>query len=182
MTRKSIIDLADKLIAEKVYNAFSNNEISKIIGIKTASVHYHFPAKSDLGVATINDHIERIELIKASTANEPAPIKLDRFLSIYSKIKSESKVCIVGSLATDFNTVEEKMQVALKSFTSLLLNWLEKILVEGRAAGNLHYSGSPRTKALFIITNMLGILQLSRLTNDGDFDLVKAAIINELTT
>lgn len=38
----------------------------------------------------------------------------------------------------------------------------------------------PRTKAIMIITNMIAIVQLSRLTNDDDFELVRQTILTEL--
>ena len=58
--REEIIQLADTLIRQKGYNAFSFYEISDKVGIKTASIHYHFPAKSDLGIAVVDLHIKNL--------------------------------------------------------------------------------------------------------------------------
>ena len=69
-TREQIIQLADSLIREKGYNAFSFYDISKSVGIKTASIHYHFPAKSDLGIAVIEHHIQHLELVKKKFESE----------------------------------------------------------------------------------------------------------------
>ena len=46
-----IRDVAESQVRSGGYHAFSFREISKQIGIKSASVHYHFPTRSDLGVA-----------------------------------------------------------------------------------------------------------------------------------
>src|SRR5687768_12422330 len=113
-TRASIITVADRFIRDKGFNAFSYTDISKSIGIKTASIHYHFPTKTDLGVAILKEHINRLEALKIQLKNKSPMVKLEAFLSIYSKIKSENKVCLVGSLATDLNTVDQKIKRELK--------------------------------------------------------------------
>ena len=57
-TRTSILNLAEKLIRTRGYHAFSYQDISKPLKIKNAAVHYHFPAKADLGLAVIQRTIE----------------------------------------------------------------------------------------------------------------------------
>ncbi|ASS49487.1 MAG: TetR family transcriptional regulator [Candidatus Fluviicola riflensis] len=179
-TREIIIDTADQLIRSNGFNAFSFKDISNKIGIKTASIHYHFPTKSDLGVATINEHIQRFEHLKKEFANKSPLQKLNGFLSIYSQIKSENKVCLVGSLATDLNTVDDSIKIELKKFAELVLLWVTEILTEGEKQKVFEFQHTPRTKALLIITNILAIVQLSRLTKTEDFEIVKEAIIKDL--
>jgi len=179
-TREIIIDTADQLIRSNGFNAFSFKDISNKIGIKTASIHYHFPTKTDLGVATIKEHIERFEHYKAELADKSPLLKLKRFLSIYSQIKLENKVCLVGSLATDLNTVDDKIKNELKTFAELVLLWVTEVLTDGKNQGVFEFQNTSRTKALMIITNILAIVQLSRLTNDEDFEIVIEAIIRDL--
>ncbi|WP_428660689.1 TetR/AcrR family transcriptional regulator [Runella sp.] len=180
-TRESILQLADTLIRDKGYNAFSFNDISKSIGIKTASVHYHFPTKTDLGIAIVRTHIERVTALRAAQKDQPPLKKLESFLSIYTKVKAENKVCIVGSLATDLLTVEEEMKSELKILTKLILEWVTEILEEGRTKKVFTFEGLARTKALMVITNMLASVQLTRLTdNPNDFEIIKSTILADL--
>ena len=44
-TREKIILLGDNLIRKKVIMPFSFGDISKELGIKNASIHYHFTTK-----------------------------------------------------------------------------------------------------------------------------------------
>jgi AcrR family transcriptional regulator len=179
-TRETIIDTADQFIRLNGFNAFSFKDISDKIGIKTASIHYHFPTKSDLGVATIKEQIERFEKLKTALYDKPPLLKLKSFLSIYSQIKTENEVCLVGSLATDFNTVDDNVRNELKDFAELILNWVTGILADGKKQKVFEFSTTPRTKAIMIITNMMAIVQLSRLTRDDDFETVKEFILKEL--
>jgi AcrR family transcriptional regulator len=179
-TREAIIETADHLIRSKGFNAFSYKDISDKIGIKTASIHYHFPTKSDLCAATIKDHVEGFELLKTELNRKSPLIKLKGFLALYSQIKSENKVCLVGSLATDLNTVDDNVRKELKDFAGLVLNWVTEILADGKAQKVFEFATSPRTKALMVITNLLAIVQLSRLTTNEDFEIVKETILQEL--
>lgn len=179
-TRETIVDKADQFIRNKGYNAFSFKDISNDIGIKTASIHYHFPTKSDLGVATIKEHIARTEALKKRVAHESPQIKLEAFLDVQTQIKRENKVCIVGSLATDLNTLDDTIKTELQLFAKIVIEWITEILTEGKELKIFDFQMEPRTKAIMIITNMVAIVQLSRLTNDNDFDVVKETIVTEL--
>jgi TetR/AcrR family transcriptional repressor of nem operon len=50
-TRTQILDVAEKFIRRGGYNDCSFREIATAVGIKSASVHHHFPAKQDLAAA-----------------------------------------------------------------------------------------------------------------------------------
>ncbi len=179
-TKQIIIETADHLIRSNGFNAFSFSDISDKIGIKTSSIHYHFPSKSDLGVATIKEHIRRFEALQAELKNKSPLIKLKGFLAIYSQVKSENKVCLVGSLATDLNTVDEPIKKELKIFAALVLDWMTQVLAEGKKQKIFEFTSTPRTKALMVITNILAIIQLSRLTGPQDFEVVKETILKDL--
>ncbi len=180
-TRASIIQLADTLIRKKGYNAFSFNDISKEVGIKTASIHYHFPTKSDLGVAVIQSHIEELkQIIEHYQCKSPVE-RLEKFLDIYTRIHTEGKVCLVGSLCSDLHTVDESMKQTLHSFAFLMLDWVTEFLEEGRCKCFFRFNGNARTKAMMIIGNMLAAVQLSRLTGSDSFNAVKDTTYKELT-
>ena len=179
-TREQIIQLADSLIREKGYNAFSFYDISKSVGIKTASIHYHFPSKSDLGAAVIEKYINNLKIIRKDSENKSPIENLDMLFSIYSIIKNENKVCLFGSLAPDFNTLDEKMQESLKIFSDAMIDWVSHFLEVGRKSQVFQFEGLPRTKAIMIIGNLLSVVLLSRLTSDKDFETVKETINQEL--
>ncbi|WP_345191535.1 TetR/AcrR family transcriptional regulator, partial [Gluconacetobacter tumulicola] len=44
--------------AARSYNVLSFREIAKAVGIKNASMHYHFPTKGDLGAALARRYTE----------------------------------------------------------------------------------------------------------------------------
>jgi AcrR family transcriptional regulator len=179
-TREAIIALADELIRERGYNAFSYHDLSRALGIKTASIHYHFPKKSDLGIAVVQDQLTKIQALKQQLADKSPLEKLEGFLSIYSKIRKENKVCLVGSLATDLHSVDEAVGEELKKLGKMILEWVTEILTEGKKKKVFRFFEDPRTKAMLIISSMLASVQLTRLTKQGDFSLIRNAIVKDL--
>lgn len=179
-TKEQIVALADHLIRDKGYNAFSFYDISKAVGIKTASIHYHFPSKSDLGISVIDQHINNLQVLKEKFKNKTPLEKLNKFFSIYINIQSEDKICLVGSLATDFQTLDGQVKERLKMFSNNMLEWVSDFLQEGRTQNQFHFEGEPRTKAIIIIGNMLSIVQLSRITGENDIKTVIDSIKQDL--
>jgi TetR/AcrR family transcriptional repressor of nem operon len=176
-TRDRIIQLTDTLIRDQGYNGFSFYDIAQKLKIKNASIHYYFPTKTDLGLALLETHTERLNRLKVSVQEKDTVSKIKAFLSIYNVIHSEGRVCIVGSLATDLKTVEPKMAKALTIFANEILVWVAAILEEGRENKTFSFTESPRTKALMIITNMLAAVQLTRLTGEKDFITIRENVL-----
>ncbi|MFM8911500.1 MAG: TetR/AcrR family transcriptional regulator [Flammeovirgaceae bacterium] len=179
-TREAIVVQGDHLIRDKGYNAFSFYDISRSLKIKNSSIHYHFATKADLGVEVVNRHIVLVEqLIKSVEARAPE-VKLRAFLSIYDYSQQEERVCLVGSLATDWKTVEPKMKKELTRLADTILAWITQILSEGKRQGVFSFEESARTKALMLVTNMLGALQVSRITGAKDFFAIRDGVIKQL--
>ena len=52
-TRSRILDVAEDLLQDRGFNGFSYKDVAGALGIRNAAVHYHFPAKADLGVELV---------------------------------------------------------------------------------------------------------------------------------
>lgn len=180
-TREKIIAIADNLIRDKGINGFSFSDISAELGIKNASVHYHFPTKTDLCVAVIKQQTRALEALIAETEQATPISKLKAYFSIYDRARLENKVCLVGSLAPDLHTVDPEVESELKDIARRILDWVTFILNEGAEDGSFHFAGNTRDRALLIVTNMLASLQLCRLTSNSDFNTIKQTILNDLT-
>ena len=52
--RETILDAAEKRIRSVGYNAFSFRDLADDVGIRSASIHYHFPQLFEITVYSIN--------------------------------------------------------------------------------------------------------------------------------
>ncbi len=180
-TREKLIRTADLLIREVGYNAFSFHEISRRVGIKTASIHYYFPTKSDLAVAVIQEQLISLRELMEGVSKKTPEQKLRAFFLIYQRIVGQHQVCLVGSMAPDWNTFDAPVQKALLEFSSSMLSWLEGFLEEGRVKGIFYFAGTARTRALLLVASMIAGLQIIRLTGPEDLSLIQEQITYDLT-
>jgi TetR/AcrR family transcriptional regulator, transcriptional repressor for nem operon len=176
------MELGEDLIRMKGYNAFSYLDISSELGIKNAAVHYYFPSKENLGTSIVKTNIQRfgemIENMNSRSFDEWH--QLETFLKVYVKSNREHKLCIVGSLGPDFNTLNDPTRVELKKMTELIVNWLTQLLERGREKAVFAFRGEPRNKALVIISSLVAGLQLSRILDKADFKTIHQFILDDL--
>lgn len=169
------MDLAETFIQEKGFNGFSYAHIAKELDVKNAAIHYHFPTKEELACAVIQRYRDRFQLwIKNARVKDlPPREKLDWFFSIYTNTRADNgKVCLAGSLETEFNSLPNLLREQTQALTQELLTWLEATLQEGREAGEFRFSGDPASKAALILSSLQGALQMARALGTEKFHAV----------
>lgn len=171
-TQRAILDLAESMLQDKGFNGFSYAHIAAELGVKNAAIHYHFPSKEELGCAVIQRYRDRFQLwIKNARVKDLSPEeKLDWFFGIYTNMRADKgKVCLAGSLETDFNAIPDSLREQTQALTKELLVWLQTILNEGREAGIFHFNGDTTGKAALILSSLQGGLQMARALGTRKF-------------
>ncbi len=183
-SKRTILNLAESLLQDKGFNGFSYAHIAAELGVKNAAIHYHFPSKEDLGRAVIQRYRDRFKLwINNTRVKDLSPQeKLDWFFSIYTDMRSDKgKVCLVGSMEAEFNSIPEGLQAEVEGVHKELLKWLEATLSEGREAGVFKFNGEPANKAALILSSVQGALQMARALGTKKFrDVVEQAKLDLL--
>lgn len=166
------MDLAETFIQQKGFNGFSYAHIAKELDVKNAAVHYHFRTKEELACAVIQRYRDRFQLwIRNARIKDLSPQeKLDWFFSIYTDTRADNgKVCLAGSLETEFNSLPASLREQTEALTRELLNWLQATLEEGREAGVFYFGGDPAAKAALILSSLQGALQMARALGTQKF-------------
>ncbi len=163
-TRKRILDIAEELLLTRGFNAFSYQHISSVLGVRNAAIHYHFPKKSDLGVALIQRYHRRLNRLAESCSGEDMLAQLERFFEVASSYYEKDKqVCPSGMLSTEFHTLPEDMQGEAVVFIEAMRLWAVRIVSEGRAQGVFTFQGEPETVGMLLFAALQGALQLARV-------------------
>lgn len=169
------MDLAESFLQEKGFNGFSYAHIARELDVKNAAVHYHFPTKEELACAVIQRYRDRFQLWtnNARVKNLSPREKLDWFFSIYSSTRADNgKVCLAGSLETEFTSLPASLREQTEALTRELLDWLGSILKEGREAGVFRFRGDPAAKAALVLASLQGALQMARALGTEKFQAV----------
>ena len=171
-SKRTILNLAESLLQDKGFNGFSYADIANELDVKNAAIHYHFQSKEALGIAVIQRYRERFKLwINNSRVKDLSPQeKLNWFFSIYSDYRADNgKVCLVGSLEAEFNSIPDGLRKEVEGLNKEMLVWLEATLREGRDAGAFNFNGSPAGKAALIYSSVQGALQMARALGTKKF-------------
>src|SRR5215510_5202293 len=174
-SKRTIMNMAEALLQDKGFNGFSYANIASELGVKNAAIHYHFPSKEDLARAVIQRYRDRFQLwINNSRIKDLSPEKkLDWFFSIYTDTRADQgKVCLVGSLEAEFNSIPDGLRADVEGMHKDLLTWLEATLSEGREAGVFTFNGDPANKAALILSSVQGALQMARALGTKKFRTV----------
>lgn len=170
-TRCEILDAAEDLLQSLSFNCFSYQDISERLGIRKASLYYHFPSKSDLGVALVERFRQRFRQWCRGMGRPPrSPAdRLEAYLTSYESQLNASKICAGGALAAEFNAISPDMQEALRRLMADHHDWLTELLAEGRETGSFGYPGSPQAQAALVSAAIQGALQQARACGHETF-------------
>lgn len=167
-TPDQILDIAQRLVQTRGYNAFSYADISQSLGITKASLHYHFPSKAELGKRLIERYTRTFTraLADIETSSRGAPAKLRKYVALYGKVLRNDRMCLCGMLAAEQTTLPKPMQSELRQFFDENEHWLTSVLADGQAEKQLHLKYSPRETARLLVGSLEGAMMLARSLGD----------------
>ena len=120
-TRTMILNAAQDLIQRLGANAISYQHLSEAVGIRKASIHYHFPAKQDLLEALIERYRAYfIGLVDRIIAEESDPARmLDRYIGLFEATLREGKhdkACLCGMLGAELASLGDEAVRGIRRF------------------------------------------------------------------
>jgi TetR/AcrR family transcriptional repressor of nem operon len=163
-TATRILDSAETLVQVRGFNGFSYADVAGELSLTTASLHYHFPGKAELGRALIVRYAERFKaaLAEIDERGEDAPAKLRAYARLYADVLRDERMCLCGMLAAEYQTLPEPMRDAVIGFFDENETWVERVLAGGREEGTLAFEGPPREAARLIVSALEGAMLVAR--------------------
>jgi TetR/AcrR family transcriptional repressor of nem operon len=181
-TANQILDVAERLVQIRGFNAFSYADVAGELGLTNAALHYHFPSKSELGEALVARYATRFVGALAEIDESPAdpPRKLDAYVELYAGVLHRHRMCLCGMLAAEYETLSEGMRDAVTLFFEKNEKWLAEVLQHGRDDGTLRFAGSPLDEARSIVSSLEGAMLIAR--SIGDITRFQSAASHLLAT
>jgi TetR/AcrR family transcriptional regulator, transcriptional repressor for nem operon len=144
-----ILEAAEIRIRRGGFEAVSYRDLATDVGIKAASVHYHFPQKALLGAAVVDRYsdklmaaLEPVDLTQATVEEH-----LQRLADCYAAaVQKDGMICLGCMLGAESQDLPEAVSEAARRFFTRLLDWIELALAD-------------RTDAATLAVHMIGTLQ-----------------------
>jgi len=101
-TADRLLDLAEARMCDAGYRGFSFRELAAEIGIKSASVHHHFPTKAGMAAAVARRYGERFFDLVGRRPGETADEVIAVYRSIFrGEIERDGRMCLNGMLGAE---------------------------------------------------------------------------------
>ncbi len=168
-TADRLMDLAEARIREAGYRGFSFRDLAAEIGIKSASVHHHFPTKARMAAAVARRYGERFfELVGRRDGETP-----DDVVAIYraifrQEIERDGRMCLNGMLGAEAGGLPPEVVDEIETYFRRCIDDLSRRIGGPNAIG----------RAFHVMATLEGGLILARACGDiSAFDHATASLV-----
>jgi TetR/AcrR family transcriptional repressor of nem operon len=183
-TATQILDIAERLVQTRGFNAFSYADVATELGITKPALHYHFAGKAELGEALLERYVSRFNdaLERIDATGTDAKHKLAAYAGLYAQVLAQDRMCLCGMLAADYHTLPAAMRNHVIEFFDHNELWLAAVIDQGRGDGTFSVGGASREAAQMIIGSLEGAMLVARTYGDPTrFSAAAQRLIAELT-
>jgi TetR/AcrR family transcriptional regulator, transcriptional repressor for nem operon len=176
-TACKIADTFQNMVMVRGFNAVSYGDLAKELGIRTASIHYHFPAKAELGATVLTRYRDNFkntwEDIDVGDPNSYV-LAYESFMAPIRPVRDmEGVSCLFGVLGATHETLCPNIQGILANFFIEQEVWLAKVFKGGRDEGVFHFQGTATSFAKLYASALQGAMLIKKSTNNPKhFDAV----------
>ena len=156
-------EVATDIVQRSGTAGISFRKLADEIGIKSSSVHHHYPEKSDLIQTIIASYSENFlaQLKEIENRRGKLQSKLTRFIDLFDQVADEEKFCLCGMMAAELGLLDQSSIQLLKKFFTDVEDWLESLLAAHRS--ELVCSNNTGVLAKNIISGLEGALLSDRV-------------------
>ncbi len=127
-TVEKLLDQAESEIRQRGYHAVSFRDLAASLGIKSASVHYYFRQKEDLGIALVKRYGEQFFSIldeKAEELDNPLQAVIDVYRNA---LTSSDRICLCGMLGAEGCGIPKTLSDEVAAFFQANIDWIAETL------------------------------------------------------
>jgi TetR/AcrR family transcriptional repressor of nem operon len=163
--KTAIMDAAERRIQSGGFGGFSFREIAADVGVKSSSIHYHFPTKEDLAAAVVRRWAQHTsESIDQEFEKDPDPVRV--WTKTFRGIAlSEPHMCPCTVLGASSYDLPEQVAVEVKRFFKMCQ---DKLVAEGL---------SPSKASEFLSTLVGAMVVANALRDSAEYDRATSAVL-----
>ena len=181
-TQQKLIDSARHLIQIRGYNGFSYADVADEVQMRKASIHHHFPAKSYLAKAVVEQSraviVEQTRLLDDGAFDPDAQLRM--YTGYWEKCIADASApfCVAGMLASELPTLPADLAQEVRAHFHDLSGWLERVMTRGAQLGRFQLQGSARQEAEAFMAMVYGAMLAARAYGDAKVfsDIVAGAL------
>lgn len=164
-TRAELLLQAEILVRGRGYSGFSYGDLAETVKIRKASIHHHFPTKTDLALALVAAYDARYDaaLDAILAGADDAVARIEAYGRLYLGGVEDDLGCLCAVLAVERDALPEALRASIVRFFEKHIAWLERVLAQGLADGSVRRGSPPGATARLIVATLEGALLLERV-------------------
>ncbi len=178
--REKLEAAAQEMVQHKGMSGLSFRTLAAEVGIKSSSVHYHFPEKSDLGSALIQRYSSEFfaQLDVIAGRDDTLNAKIKSFIDIFEEVGRQNKLCLCGMMAAEYEQLSSSNRQLLCDYFDNTEKWLIKQL----EAHKEDYESTSNRKVIarMIMSSLEGALLLDRIQGGARHIGAQRGVINQI--
>ncbi len=148
-SRDKILFEATRIAQAHGYSGLNLRTLAEQVGIKAASLYYHFPSKAHLAAAVArryaDDSAARLEALSLGASD--AEICLQRYPETFRRsLENGNRICLCSFMAAEYDDLPPEVQTAVQAFADGNIDWLGKVLQD---TGMKQKHAETRARAIF---------------------------------
>ena len=183
-TRDILLDHAEAEIRKRGFGAVSYGDLAELAGIRKASIHHHFPAKADLGLALVDRYGDRLAerlALHAARARNGAEALRAYMADCREAAGDGSTAGLLAALMADSGNLPPAMRQDLGRAHAMVAEWFGRTMQRGRQDRSISVSGEPSQEGLAALAQIQGAQLLARTARDpAAFDQATATLTARL--
>lgn len=180
-TKSAILESAEAAVRARGYDGFSYADLAEAVGIRKASIHYHFPTKADLALALIERYSEIVfaRLGQLGAVHPLAGAQLRGVIATYREaIDGGNKLCLCVALCSDRDSLNPAVLSRVADFRASTVACLRAVFARGQVDGSISGVNDPEVEALACLAQLEGAQLAARAVRDpARFDAAVASLL-----
>ena len=165
--REAILAAARSAAQLHGYSGINFRSIADAVGIKNASIYYHFPSKADLGAAVARRYWEdTAAVLDTLRSDHPQPLDcLQHYPNIFRKtLEDGNRLCLSSFMAAEYQDLPQAVKQEVLTFADINVAWLADVLAQ-LGTGD---TDACQRRARAIYTAIAGAQLIARTRTDID--------------
>ena len=154
------------------------------MGSKSASIHYHFPTKGELGRSVAARYCDRFDQALQSIREDAATAgeQLEAYVALFrDTLVERDRLCMCGMLAGELKTVPPEVKGEVARFFTAQQQWLSQVIQAGIDNKEIAASEEALSWATMFVASLEGAMLVARGLDDFQyFDVVSKKLLDQL--
>lgn len=160
-TKTKLLDAASACVQTRGYNGFSFHDLADAVGIKTSSIHYHFPTKAELGKALVRHYtMQFMTALGDSDAGTPEAC-LERYVGLFRAALQDGRMCLCGMMGAEISGIPDDVAREVRAFFDTNTDWLTRVFERG---GTTKLAAQKRAR--LFLSALEGAMLIARVSGD----------------